>query len=206
MAQNNDHTFFDEAGLYISQHRFITREGDTFATSALRRAFMSEEREAGCRTTLVTALFGCLALAGGISLMICLRTIIFAGAKIAASAGIESAFNAVEERTGERTGEEIISSVLPDTTWQDYTWVIVVTVLGLVAIGVGALGIVRTMKNRRRRYMAVFMFGPDTVGGALTRHEYVVRDYDGDLVKRLIAAANEAIAATQRTQGSTSAS
>ncbi len=199
MSHQSERAFFDEAGMYISQRRFITREGDTFDTSALRSAFVSEEREGGCRTTLVAALFGCLALAGGISLIICTRAIIFAGVKMAASAGIESAFDAVEQRTGERTGEEIISNVIPDTTWRDYDWVIAVAILGIIAIGVGALGLVRTMKSRRRRYIAVFMFGPGTVGGTLTRHEYVVRDYDGEMIQRLIAAANEAKLATQHT-------
>ena len=194
MSHQSERAFFDEAGMYISQRRFITREGDTFDTSALRSAFVSEEREGGCRTTLVAALFGCLALAGGISLIICTRAIIFAGVKMAASAGIESAFDAVEERTG----EEIVSKVIPDTTWKDYDCVIVVAVLGLVAIGVGALGLIRTMKRRRRRYIAVFMFGPGGVAGMLTRHEYVVRDYDGEMIRRLVAAANEAKLATQQ--------
>lgn len=199
MAHYSERAFFDEAGMYISQHRFITREGNTFATGALRSAFVSEEREAGCRTTLVAALFGCLALAGGISLIVCIRAIIFAVARMAASAGIESAFDAVEERTGERTGEEIISYVIPEPTWRDYDWVIAVAILGIIAVGIGALGLIRTMKRRRRLYIAVFMFGPGAVGGTLTRHEYVVRDYDGELVQRLIAAANEAKAAAQHT-------
>ena len=118
---------------------------------------------------------------------------------MAASAGIKSAFDAVEEQTGERTGEEIISNVIPYTTWEDYDWVIAVSILGIIAVGVGALGFIRTMKRRRRRYIAVFMFGPNALSGTLTRQEYVVRDYDGEMIQRLIAAANEAKSATQHT-------
>ncbi len=61
MAQNPEQVFFDEAGVYISQYRFVTRDGNTYATSALQRSFLSEEREGGCFTTLVAALFGFLA-------------------------------------------------------------------------------------------------------------------------------------------------
>ena len=198
MAQNMERVFFDEADVYISQNRFITREGSTFATSTLRSSFLSEEREAGWRTTLVSALFGCLALAGGISLVICIRAVIFAGVRMAASAGADSVLDAVEEQTGERIGEGIVSYVLPDTAWKDYGWVVPVAILGLVAIGVGAIGVIRTMRRRRRRYIAVFMFGPGNAGGGSTRHEYVLRDYDGQMMERLIAAANEAKLAAER--------
>ncbi len=130
--------------------------------------------------------------------MICIRRLIFAAARIGASAGLESTLDAVEEQTGERVGEEIVSFLHPDKTWQDYSWVIVAAVLGLVAIAVGALGVIRTLKRRRRRYIAVFMFGPGGVGGQSNRQEYVLRDYDGQMIERLIAAANQAMTTAQR--------
>lgn len=197
MLQNAERVFFDEAGIYISQFRFTTHEGETFATSALRRSFLSEEREGGCRTVLVSALYGCLALVGGISLIICIRAIIFAAVRMTAADRLESAFGQMEGQPGREVSERILGIV--DTTWADYGWVVPLAVFGLVALVIGALGSIRTMRRRRRRYIAVFMFGPGGAGGATTRNEYVFRDYDAEMMQRLIAAANDAVLAAQQT-------
>ena len=198
MAQNAERVFFDEVGIYISQIRFTTPEGDTFRTSALRRSFLSEEREGGCRTTLVGALYGCLALAGGISLIICVRAIIFAAIRMAAADGLESAFDQMEGQPAGEVSESILGIV--DTTWANYGWVVPLAVFGLVALGIGVWGSIRTLRGRRRRYIAVFMFGPGGPGATTTRNEYVFRDYDGEMMRRLIASANDAILAAQQTQ------
>ena len=188
MTQNNEQTFFNENGIYISQFRFVTPGGQTFPTRTLQRTYMSEVRPRGCLVQMVL-----------LFLIILGSTAIFPF--------IVGTLLLILWYAGEGTREELLTLFEDMDNPVIVIWVVpMLSALTLITVIVGWK---ITLSCRRRRWTANFMFagGGDfsTEGGggvsAYTTREpdYSVWSYDRQWTERLVAAANEAIVATQQT-------
>ncbi len=169
MTQSNEHVFFDEAGIYISQYRFMTSDGITYPTRNLLQVFPSETRPMGC--------LGELIFYGGLLLgIVAFFTFFFSALRIAVWHG---------------AGEVIIGNFYnAGPTWT-------AAVLSMITIVLTAIGCTLALRLRRRSYVANFFFAGGE--GIRRLPDYRASSYDKQWTERLIAAANEAMIAAQQT-------
>ncbi len=186
MTQSNEQTFFNENGIYISQFRFVTPNGQTYPTRTIQSTYMLTSRPWGCLSQIVITVLAILGIVAVLLLLGGMTTLV-----------ASYAFQ-----------EFATIGVLP------LSWVVVI--LSAAVIVVVILGWKTTLSRRRRRWTANFMFagggdfstvggGGVSTGGAISisssttrRPDYSVWSYDRQWTERLVAAANEAIVAAQQ--------
>ena len=170
MTQSNEHVFFSEAGIYISQYRFITAEGTTYPTTTLQQVYYSRRRPP----------WGCFSLLTGF-----ITFFAFLGA-LASALLLAVAIEHDEEKIG-------ISSAM--------------LLLCIAFTVIGSLILILAAVRRRRRHIANFVFAgggliynPELVQPGVNRSpDYMVWGRDEQWIRTLIAAASEAMVASQQT-------
>ena len=185
MNQSNERTFFNESNIYISQFRFVTPDGRTYPTRALQSTYLTLERPWGCLTQIVILLLGLFGIVVAFPIIFSTLGLIL--------------WYAVEDSRGEFFFGDV------GMMWG-------IAILSALTMTVVILGWKITLARRRRQWTANFMFagGGDfsTVGGVTSsgtitsssrrRPDYSVWSYDREWIEHLIAAANEAMIATQQ--------
>ncbi len=179
MIQANERVFFDDNGIFISQHRFATPDGSVYTTRSMQRVWGSVDKKPASGLYIG---FAILLIFAAIMMMAFGPILILAW----------------------RDGEYLAGEY-------SLAWGYGMTALG-VTILIGAIVfhiIYRTLT--RRRYWANFTFagggvfsGSGSVSdyGNISTHserkpDYSVWSYDADWSRNLIAAASEAMLASQ---------
>ena len=184
MSQPNEHVFFNERGIYISQIRFVTHDGQTFPTRTLQRSFVSLVRPWGCLAQMAILFFGFLGILAAFPLIFGTMHIIV--------------WYAAEEVM-------IGNFFEPGPSWT-------AVILSAATIGIAILGIMLAAARRRHRWTANFMFaggGAFTTSGSISTSgtfssstgraaDYSVWDSDQQWIRDLVTAANEAMLAVQQ--------
>ena len=181
MTRNNEQTFFNENGIYISQFRFVTPDGQTYPTRTLQRTYMSLVRPWGCLTQIVILFLSILGIVAFFPFIFSTLGLIL--------------WYAVED------SREQFLFIFDDVD----RWII--AILSALAIITVIVGWKITLSRRRRRWTANFMFsgggdfstvggGGVSTGGAISisssttrRPDYSVWSYDRQWTERLVAAA-----------------
>jgi len=184
MNQPNEHVFFNDRGMYISQYRFITHTGDMYPTRTLLRVFSGQDREEGCRRVTFVFFFGFL-------ILVSLILLVWGGSILATFDYQETTMTGYYRDNSERQMRGIV-----------------LTIIGVIGTPASTLLTIKLIRGRRRRYFAHFVFAgganPAVLGGGVNplasrNPDYSAWSYDEEWTRNLIAAANDAILAAQQT-------
>ena len=196
LSQTNEQLFYNDSGIYISQFRFVTHDGQTYPIRSLQRSYVTLWRPCGFFSNLFGAV-GALIICFGI---------------IATPFAIFFLVNGLVD--------PLYDEMVP--------WSIVSLILSLITIGIGILVYRRASARRQRRWTANFMFagggdfasfgsgtisgvgvhtgGATIYGGGISTSssttripDYRIWSYDEQWAMNLVAAANEAMVASQQT-------
>lgn len=182
MNQNDEHVFFDQNDIFVSQFRLITHRGETYSMNTIQQVSYSQGREEGCRRVFAILFFSFTTLVGIILLIW--------GLSIMATFGyVESNFAGYPT---DNTGRQVRGVIFTITG--------IATTVGSVLIAV------KLWRGRRLRHYANFLFTGaglpfviDVNSTNTGRAHYAAWSYNEAEIRELIAAVNEAMIAAQQT-------